>query len=97
MIRKRTPLSMAEVMEYSKDNEALVKFIKSFSQLDEKDAKGLRKDLEGLNFMKVREEHVGKIIDMLPQDEEDLNKIFIGVSLDENETTSILNAIKKFK
>lgn len=97
MIKKRTPLSMVESVEYSKDNEALVKFVKNFSQLKESDAKELRKELEGFNFMKVKSEHVVKIIDTLPQDEEDLNKIFIGVSLDDNETKSILDAIKKFK
>ncbi len=97
MIKKRTPLSMAEVMEYAKDNEELMKFIKNFNQLKENDAKSLRKKLVELNMMKMKEDHIAKIIDTIPQDNEDLNKIFIGVSLDENETNNILNTIKEFK
>ena len=97
MIKKKIPLSMAEVTEYAKENEELMKFIKNFNQIKENEAKSLRQKLSGLNLMKVKEEHIAKMIDTVPQDEEDLNKIFSGVSLDDNETQNILNTIKEFK
>ncbi|MBI5803563.1 hypothetical protein HY448_02660 [Candidatus Pacearchaeota archaeon] len=97
MIRKRIPLSMAETAEYSEGNEDLVKFMKNFDVLKITDAKELRGKLSELGLMKIKEEHITKIIDTLPEDEEDLNKIFTGISLDENETQSILNEVKKLK
>ena len=33
----------------------------------------------------------------MPEDKEDLNKIFIGMGLDEDETKKILNVVKEFK
>ena len=38
-----------------------------------------------------------KIVDLLPEDSIDINKIFTDVSLDENETNKILEVVKKYK
>ena len=40
---------------------------------------------------------ISKIIDILPDKAEEVNKIFIDISLDENETKKILDTIKEFK
>ena len=101
MIKNIEPLSMAEVVEYIKkgeDNETNVKnFIKKFTKLNPKESKELRKKLEELDLMKLRTEYVVKIIDLMPENPEELNKIFIEVSLNEDETTKILKTIKEFK
>ena len=47
--------------------------------------------------MKIKLEYIVKIIDILPETAEELNKIFVDVSLDEDETKKILDTIKKFK
>ncbi len=90
---------MIEAEEYTKDNEnsaELNKFIKKFARIDLKKAKELRSKLEELNLMKVKSDHISKIIDILPETNEDLNKIFADISLDENETQRILDTVKEF-
>jgi len=47
--------------------------------------------------MKMKDEHIVKIIDILPDNEEELNKIFAGINLDENETKKILDTVKEYK
>ena len=99
MIKERLSLSMAEVKEFIKDNEDaadLGKFIKKFSGLSSKKAKELRRKIEELDLMKVKRDDTSKIIDILPDNAEDLNKIFVDVSLDEDETQKILNTVKEF-
>ena len=99
MIINRESLSMVEAEEYTKDNDSaaeLNKFIKKFARLDIKKAKELRKKLLELNLMKMKSDHASKIIDILPETNEDLNKIFADVGLDENETQKILETVKEF-
>ena len=98
MIIDNQTLSMAEVLEYTKDKESdVVKFISRFTKFTPEKAKELRSKLEGLELMKVKPEHISKIIDLVPANQEDLNKIFMGVSLDEDESKKILDTIKEFK
>lgn len=101
MIKNSEPLSMAEVVEYLKKNEEgeteIMGFIKKFSKLKSKEAKELKKDIESLGIIKMKQEYAIKIIDILPETAEELNKIFIDVSLEEDETKKILETIKKFK
>jgi DNA-directed RNA polymerase subunit F len=101
MIKNTTPLSMPEAEEYlgdKKENEIeLGKFIKRFVKLDVSDAKKMRKKLEDLGMIKMKEEQIVKIIDFMPEDSEGLNKIFTDVSLDEDETKKILDTISEFK
>ena len=48
-------------------------------------------------LLKIKNEHIVKIIDLMPEDASDLNKIFTDVSLTEDETKKILEAVKQFK
>lgn len=101
MIKNNTPLSLSEVGEYlskeSGSNPEMAGFIKKFNKTKIKDAKEIIKKLEELDLIKLKSEHISKIIDFLPEDSEDLNKIFADVSLDEEETKKILDVIKQFK
>ncbi len=99
MIKNSEPLSMAEVLEYIKKGEEteVAGFIKKFNKLKTKEAKELKQEIESLGIMKVRAEYLVKIMDLLPENAEELNKIFVDVSLDEDETKKILDTIKKFK
>lgn len=99
MIKKSTPLSMSEAKEYidKSSNDDLRGFVKNFVTLNPENAKKLREELQGLDMIKLKEEHISKIIDLLPEDKEDINKIFSDVSLDENETEKVIETIKKYK
>ena len=101
MIKNNEILSMSEVVGYLKKTETsgadMIKFIKKFAKISPKDAKELKDKIKGLDLMKVRAEHIVKIIDLMPENQEDLNKIFVGISLDEDETKKILETIKEFK
>src|SRR3989344_347845 len=98
MIRNRESLSLAEATKYldgESENEIEVeKFIKKFVKLDAKEAGAMRKELEGLELIKMRSEHIAKVIDLLPNNQENLNKIFNDVSLDEDESNKLLETVK---
>jgi len=96
MIQHKTPLSLAETSEYVKE-PTMKAFMKKFASLDSKKAKELRKKIQELNILKINEKHISKIIDLLPNDKESLNKIVQESNLDENETNSILQTIKETK
>jgi len=99
MILDRKILSMAEAEKYiEKDSETDIKgFIKKFIKIKPEKAEELRKKLEELDLMKIKEEHISKLIDLLPENKEDLNKIFNDVGLDEDENKKILDTIKNFR
>ena len=100
MIKNNQLLSIAEISEYvkkDKDSEEFFKFMKNFVKLNPKQAKELRKKIEELKLMKIRSEHLVKIIDLMPEDEADLNKIFVDISLDKDETKKVLDTVKEFK
>ncbi len=100
MIKDRKPLSMIEATEYLKGKGSTIEiasFVKKFSKLNLKEAKELRKKIESLNLMKMNEEYISKIIDTLPENLEDLNKVFVGLSLDDEEAKKTLEVVKEFK
>ncbi len=100
MIKNTEPLSMAEALEYMKKEEndtEIVSFIKKFNKLKAKEAKELKQGIESLGIMKMKPEYIVKIIDILPETAEELNKIFVDVGLDEDETKRILETTTKFR
>jgi len=99
MIKNTKPLSMPEVMGYlnSDNKEELIGFIKKFNQIKTKDSTEMRKKLEDLNLIKMKEEHLVKVIDFLPITLEELNKIFVDVSLDEDEAKKIVDIVGEYK
>ena len=96
MIKEMKPISMVEAREIVEKNSEVDKFIKKFVKIDAEKAKKLREEIEKLELLKVKPEHIAKIIDMLPEDTVDLNKIFVDVSLNEDETNKLLEVIKKY-
>ena len=100
MINEIKPLSMPEaieILEASEEEREIKLFIEKFTKLKIKEAKEMKSELENLSLVKVKEEHIVKIIDLMPEDASDINKIFSDVSLDENEINSILEITKKYK
>jgi len=98
MIKTRKPLSMAESSEYLQENKEEIKgFFKKFLKIKPEKAKELREKIKKLDLMKIKEEHISKIIDFLPEDTENLNKIFRDVNLEEDEQKKLLDTIKEYR
>ncbi len=103
MIINNTPLSMPESLTYIKQkdgdlrNSDLIGFIKKFTELKPNQAKDMREKLNLLKNIKLKNEHISKIIELLPDNNEDLNKIFMDISLDEDESNKILDIVKQYK
>jgi len=99
MIKESKSVSMSEASEYTKktDETDMPAFIKKFTAVTSKQAKEFRKELEEVSSMKINEKHISKVIDLLPEDNEALNKIFTDVNLNEDETKKVIDAVKKYK
>lgn len=95
-IKESKTLSLAEASKYVEDTD-LKGFIKKFTKVKANEAAKLREEIEKLENLKIKQEHIAKIIDLLPEDEQDIGKIFTEVSLDDNETSQILGIVKKYK
>ncbi len=103
MIKKTQPLTIAEtreLLEKAEDRENFrakksLEYLKRFSKLKAEKAQELKKKLIGIE--KLKEYHIVKIIDILPETPEELRSIFFGedISLDTNETEKILQIIKE--
>ena len=92
---------MSEALKYIKKEESdetdIIGFIKKFAKIKKEKAVVLQKKLKELELLKVNEGHITKIIDLMPEDAGELNKIFVDVSLDDEEVQKILNTIKETK
>ena len=100
MIKESRPISMAEVVNMVGDSEkaeAVKKFVKGFDVLKFEKAKELQDELVALDLIKLKEEHIVKIVDFLPTDAAELNKVIVEVSLDADEVNKILEVAKKYK
>lgn len=99
MIEQSHSLSMSEAVEFvqGEEHSEIKGFIGKFIKLSLKDAKALREELEKMDLMKVRPSHISKMIDLLPESKEELNKLFTDVSLEEDEITKLLDTIKQYK
>lgn len=98
VIKEQTPLTLAEVTGLAGDSERAGQakaFIKQFSKMKPEKAKEIRKDLVDLELLKLKEEHIVKIVDFMPEDAEDVIKILPEVSLNQDEINKILEAVKK--
>ena len=98
-IKEETPITMAEVVALAGDSEkgvAIKKFIKGFNKMDVKKAEKMREELRGLDLIKLKDLHIVKIIDFMPSDASELNKVIIDVSLDQEEVNKILDVVGKY-
>ena len=103
MILDRTPINMNEVNEIVNDiedsprKEEIELYLKKFMKTKPSQAKKIKEEIEALDSIKIKRDHIVKIVDLLPADSSDLNKIFTDVSLNEEEINKILEIIKNSK
>jgi len=99
VIKEQTPLTLAEVVDLAGDSEQAEKvksFIKKFNKMKVEKAKEMEEELKKLDLIKLKEEHIVKIVDFMPEDVVDLSKILVDVSLDQEEVNKILDVVKKY-
>jgi DNA-directed RNA polymerase subunit F len=100
MIKESRPVSMTEVVKLvgdSKKAEEIKRFVKNFDVLKVEKAEELAKEIEALDLIKLKDIHVVKIVDFVPTDAEELNKVLVDVSLDADEVNKILDVTKKYR
>ena len=108
MIKNKNPVSLTEVKEIlteypqaeeNKRAEAVLAHIKKFVKTKPEKAKAIIAAIETLDMAKIKREHMVKIVDLMPEDAEDLRKIFAGgdVTLSQDETNSILEKLKEHR
>ena len=98
-IIESTPLTLSEVSDLAGDTDRekdVKSFIKKFTKMPVDKARAMREDLTKLGLLKLKEEHVVKIVDFMPKDASDLNKVVVDVSLDQGEVNKILDVVKKY-
>lgn len=98
MIIDKKILSLAELKEYVKDlddKEDLQKYLKKFGKIGKDKADKIAKEIEELKNPKIREEHIAKIIDFQPKDQEDVNKILSDANLNEEEANALAEIVKR--
>lgn len=99
MILDQKPISLAEVKEYIKnidENKQMADYLRKFSKLSKDKADSLMKEIKAINNPKINEAGIIKIADILPQDAEELNRLFSEVNLTEEEANAILNVVKNY-
>jgi DNA-directed RNA polymerase subunit F len=101
MIKNSEPVCMVKALELMKhsgtENAELIAFVGKFSTLKPAETKKMGERLRELKIIKMNKEQEVKIIDLLPENSIDLNKIFVDINLDEDETKNILGVVKEFK
>lgn len=98
-VKEETPITMAEVVSLvgaSERSEEIKKFIKNFNNLSVDKALKMKEDLKNLNLIKLKESSIVKIVDFLPKDGFELNKILNDITLDPEETSKILEVVGKY-
>jgi DNA-directed RNA polymerase subunit F len=98
-VTEETPITMAEVVALAGEGEKaeeIKRFIKNFTEMPVEKAKEMKEELRALDLMKLKEEHIVKIVDFIPTDASELNKTIIEVSLDQDEVNKILDVTKKY-
>lgn len=98
-VKEETPITMAEVFALAGEGEksdAIKKFISSFIDMPVEKAKEMKEELKALKILKLKELHIVKIVDFVPTNALELNKIIIDASLDQEEVNKILDVTRKY-
>ena len=76
-------------------SEKVYVYLQEFVKNDLKTAEQIREKLIGLGISKLREKHIVKIIDTMPEDQESLKVLFAGesVSFKQEELKQILDVV----
>ena len=99
VIKEERPITMSEVVALVGDSEKsknIKEFIRNFNKMPLNKALEMKSALKSLNILKLKEIHIVKIIDFMPEEISELNKLIIDISLDQEEINKILDVVKKY-
>ena len=108
MIKNIKAVSLAEVegilkkhpqMEENIAAKNTSNYIEKFVKIKPAKAQEIGEALREMKMEKLKEKHIAKIIDFMPEDSDDLKKIFVGedFGLENDEISSILEKLKSLK
>ncbi len=74
-------------------------YVNRFVNIEDKDVSELKEKIEKLDILRLKEEHIVKIIDFLPESVDEFKLIFQGsyVTFSEDDIKEIVNVINDFK
>lgn len=99
MIIDKKALTLAEVTNLIGDSEkavAMKDFIKKFSKMKLEDAEKMKEEIIALDLIQLKDEHIVSLINFVPKDSVELNKVLNGVSLNQEEVDKLLNVTSKY-
>tara|TARA_Y100000310_G_C19988256_1_gene492935 strand:- start:144 stop:446 length:303 start_codon:yes stop_codon:yes gene_type:complete len=99
VVKETRPITMAEVSSIVGDSDKakLIKdFIKNFGTISLEKSKELTEELKKLDLIRLKDSHIVKIVDFMPGDASELNKVISEVSFEQEEITKILDVVKKY-
>lgn len=101
MILKNDPLSMAEAEDYVKgaevENTEVLGFINKFTEIKGKSAVEMRQKIKDLDLIQIGDAHIVKVVDLMPETNEELSKILSNVTISEDDIKKILDIVSEFK
>ena len=104
-IIEKQPVTLTEIKSVLEKNESedfraqkTYEYVKEFAKLNKKQAQELKQKLMDLNIIRLKEEIIVKIIDLLPKSEGELKAILqsFNVTLPKDQLKSILNTVVEF-
>ncbi len=106
-IIEEKPITMAEVKaklskKKEEDNFRVNKtkeYLDRFVKISEKQAQELINKIKALNIPRLKDEMITKVVDLLPEDEDDLKLIFqaYAVTISPQNIKKIVEVVKEFK
>lgn len=99
MILNQKPLTLPEVVDTIGDSDKakeMKKFIKNFNKMKVEDALKMKEELLALDLIQLKEEHIVSLVNFVPKDATELNKVLQGVSLNQEEVDKLLNVTKNY-
>lgn len=91
-------LSILESMDINKEKKKEIEtYLKKFIKINKEKAQKMREEIEKLEIIKIKPHHISQIINIMPENASELNKIFTDTTLNEDETNRILEIVRKYK
>ncbi|MBC8435089.1 hypothetical protein H8D91_01160 [archaeon] len=99
MILDKKALTLAEVTNLIGDSEkasAMKDFIKKFSKMKLADAEKMKEEIIAIDLIQLKDEHIVSLVNFVPKDSVELNKVLSGVSLNQEDVDKLLNVTSKY-
>lgn len=99
MILDKKALTLAEVTDmigYSEKAQGMKEFIKKFNKMKLEDALEMKEKLIALDLIQLKDENIVSIVNFVPKDSVELNKVLANISLNQEEVDKILNVTKDY-